>query len=380
MENNNNKSMLIPKSINDLYLLFKQYDKKLYLVGGSVRDFLNNTKPKDYDLATDALPNEVIDIIGDKYKTNLQGKSFGVVVVYTDDIPSGIEIATFRSDVYDGRLGKNRNPKVNFTTIDEDVKRRDLTINGLFYDLEKNEIIDLVNGKEDIKNKIIRMIGEPELRIKEDPLRILRTIRFAHRYDFIIDINTKNAIIKNKYLLEIISKERIYDEIKKSFSYNKNNFNNYLNYITEFNMWGDVFPKSNINTKLVDSNNFVIIIANLFKNEPKNNLEYKLIQDYKMEYNLASKVVFLISLLDFNIEYIYDIYKMKIKCDINDKTIIKYMNINNLSKNIFNSFIKYKPTVSSKKLMNIGFSGKELGIKIREMEVVNFKKIMNKNK
>jgi tRNA nucleotidyltransferase/poly(A) polymerase len=134
---NNSKIIYVPKSINDLHILFKQYDKKLYLVGGSVRDFLNNVKPKDFDLATNALPNEVIDIIGNKYKTNLQGKSFGVVVVYTDDIPSGIEIATFRSDIYDGRLGKNRNPKVNFTTIEEDVKRRDLTINGLFYDLEK---------------------------------------------------------------------------------------------------------------------------------------------------------------------------------------------------------------------------------------------------
>jgi tRNA nucleotidyltransferase/poly(A) polymerase len=237
-----------------------------------------------------------------------------------------------------------------------------------------------VNGKNDIDNKIIRMIGEPELRIKEDPLRILRTIRFAYKYNFKIDNNTKNAIIENKHLLKIISRERIWEEIKKSFSCDKNHFNIYLNYITEFNMWEDIFTNSNINTKLVDSANLIIIIANLFKNESKNNLENKLVQDYKMDCNLASKVVFLISLLDFNIENIYKIYKIKIKCGISDKTIIEYININNLSKNIFNSFIKYKPTVSSKKLMNIGFSGKELGIKIRELEADNFKKIMNKNK
>jgi len=92
-----------------------------------------------------------------------------------------MEIATFRSDVYDGKLGKTRNPDVKFTTIDQDVLRRDLRINGLFYDLDKREIVDLVGGVSDIKNRVIGMIGDPDLRIKEDPLRILRAIRMACR-------------------------------------------------------------------------------------------------------------------------------------------------------------------------------------------------------
>lgn len=173
---------IIPQSIKDLNDIFKKAGKKLYLVGGSVRDFLTGDKPKDFDLATDALPDEVIKILQSyNYDFNLQGKAFGVVVAYTKDQPMGLEIATFRSDIYDGKLGKTRNPDVQFTTIEQDVLRRDLRINGLFYDLDKKEIIDLVGGIEDIKNGVIGMIGDPDLRITEDPLRILRAIRMACR-------------------------------------------------------------------------------------------------------------------------------------------------------------------------------------------------------
>ena len=177
------KTMLdiIPQSVKDLHKLFAAHGKKLYLVGGSVRDFLTGDKPKDFDLATDALPDEVLEILGDKFRTNLQGKAFGVVVVFTKDQPEGMEIATFREDIYDDKLGKTRNPDVKFTSIENDVLRRDLRINGLFFDLDKNEIVDLVGGVDDIKNGIIGMIGDPDLRIKEDPLRILRAIRMACR-------------------------------------------------------------------------------------------------------------------------------------------------------------------------------------------------------
>jgi tRNA nucleotidyltransferase (CCA-adding enzyme) len=98
--NTNDMWNIIPESVKELQLLFKSKGKKLYVVGGAVRDFLTGDKPKDFDLATDALPDEVLDILGNKYKTNLQGKAFGVVVVFTDDQPMGMEIATFRSDRY----------------------------------------------------------------------------------------------------------------------------------------------------------------------------------------------------------------------------------------------------------------------------------------
>lgn len=167
---------IVPNSIKEITKLFTKAGKNLYLVGGSVRDFITGHDPKDFDVATDALPDEVMAILKG-YRTQLQGEAFGVVVVFTDDQPEGVEIATFRQDI-----SKGRNPEVKLgVTIEEDVTRRDLTINGMFFDLRTRKIIDLVGGYTDLKNGVIRMIGDPKLRIEEDPLRILRTLRFACR-------------------------------------------------------------------------------------------------------------------------------------------------------------------------------------------------------
>ena len=178
------KDFHIPQDVSDLNKIFNKNGHKLYIVGGAIRDFKTGDTPKDYDLCTDAIPEKVIKMLKPHYRVQLQGEAFGVVVVYTESDPHGMEIATFREDLYDGKLGVTRDPSVNFkgVTIEDDVKRRDLTINGLFFDLETEKIIDLVGGEKDINDKIIRMIGDPELRIKEDPLRILRAIRAACRY------------------------------------------------------------------------------------------------------------------------------------------------------------------------------------------------------
>ena len=211
---------IIPQSVKELHELFQSAGKKLYLVGGSVRDFLTGDKPKDFDLATDALPDEVLQILGDKYRTNLQGKAFGVVVVYTKDEPAGMEIATFREDV-----SKGRNPEVKLgVTIEDDVKRRDLTYNALFYDLDKREIVDLVGGVSDMENKVTRMVGNAIERIDEDSLRILRSFRFASRYGTPLSKDLSEAIKERKWLKNIdpetgemkrISQERVWEEIKK---------------------------------------------------------------------------------------------------------------------------------------------------------------------
>lgn len=374
LKNSSDMWNIIPNSVKELHNLFKKFDKKLYLVGGSVRDFLTGNKPKDFDLATDATPDEVLNILQDKYRTNIQGRAFGVVVVYTKDQPMGMEIATFRSDVYDGKLGQTRNPDVKFSTIDEDVLRRDLSINGLFYDLDKKEIIDLVGGVNDIENKIIRMIGEPELRIQEDPLRILRVARFAFKYEFDIHEETKNAIIKNKKSLDIISKERIWEEIKNAFSYVKSgkDFTKYLNLFTELDLWKEVFSSSNINTNIVSSNDFVVIIANLFKYESILGLERKLVQEYKIKMDIANKVVFLISLNDFKDENVFDFYRKKIQCAISDSTISEWIEVQNINNNSLTKFVDYRPSVSSKELMDKGFTGAKLGQEIKRLEAEKF--------
>ena len=131
------------------------------MVGGAVRDAILGDNPKDFDLATDAKPDEVLKIAKDnKFSTEEVGKSFGVVIV------NGNEIATFRKDIGKGS-------SVDYTDIEGDVRRRDLTVNALFYDLDKKEIVDLVGGIADLKKKKIRTVGKAEERFEEDPLRKL---------------------------------------------------------------------------------------------------------------------------------------------------------------------------------------------------------------
>lgn len=371
---------IIPQSVKELHELFQSSGKKLYLVGGSVRDFLTGDKPKDFDLATDALPDEVLEIVGDKFRTNLQGRAFGVVVVYTKEIPEGMEIATFREDV-----SKGRNPEVKLgVTIEDDVKRRDLTYNSLFYDLDTRQIVDLVGGKEDLQSGITRMVGNPIERFDEDSLRILRAFRFASRYEHPLHKDTESAIQKRKQLQNIdpetgemkrISQERVWEEMKKAWKQAKD-YNYYLSFFTKFDMWNEVFPGANINTNLVKSKDLVVVIANLFKNESTLGLADRLAQEYKIELELATKVTFLISLLSFKVEDVFDIYKKRQQCAITDTTILEWLKVQTIDTNELIKFVEYKPSVSAQELMSQGFKGKALGDEIKRLEVEKFKQML----
>jgi len=371
---------IIPQSVKDLQLLFKSKGKKLYVVGGAVRDFLTGDKPKDFDLATDALPDEVLEVIGKDYKTNLQGKAFGVVVVFTDDQPEGMEIATFREDV-----SKGRNPEVKLgVTIEDDVKRRDLTYNALFYDLDSKDIVDLTGGREHLKNGITQMVGDPTERFDEDSLRILRAFRFASRYGHPLHKDTEVAIEKRKQLENIdpetgdmkrISQERVWEEMRKAWKQAKD-YRNYLNFFTKFDMWSEVFPGSEINTDLVDSKDFVVVISNLFKLENPDGLEKRLVQDYKIESEVATKIVFLIRLLSLTPDLAFDMYKSKLQCHIEDKTILEWFRVLGINDPIKIKFVEYKPTTSAQELMSQGFKGKSLGDEIKRIEIENFKSML----
>jgi len=371
---------IIPQSVKELHELFQSAGKKLYLVGGSVRDFLTGDKPKDFDLATDALPDEVLEIVGDKFKTNLQGKAFGVVVVYTKEVPEGMEIATFREDV-----SKGRNPEVKLgVTIEDDVKRRDLTYNSLFYDLDTRQIVDLVGGKEDLQSGITRMVGDPIERFDEDSLRILRAFRFASRYEHPLHKDTESAIQKRKQLQNIdpetgemkrISQERVWEEMKKAWKQAKD-YNYYLSFFTKFDMWDEVFPGANINTNLVESKDLVVVIANLFKNESTLGLADRLAQEYKIELETATKVAFLLTLLDFKVEDVFDIYKKRQQCAISDSTILEWLKVESIDTNELVKFVEYRPSVSAQELMSQGFKGRDLGIEIKRLEVEKFKEML----
>jgi poly(A) polymerase len=181
--------------------------------GGCVRDELMGLTPKDYDVATDAKPEEVRRMFR---RTVAVGASFGVVEVLgprDNPEPLTVEVATFRADVC---YSDGRHPdQVVFASAREDALRRDFTINGMFFDPLKGELIDYVQGQADLAALVLRAIGDPEVRLAEDKLRLLRAVRIAARFELEIDPPTKAAIIKMANQITVVSAERIANELRQ---------------------------------------------------------------------------------------------------------------------------------------------------------------------
>jgi poly(A) polymerase len=226
---------------NSIVSTLKERGHQAYLVGGCVRDLLLGREPADYDVATDAKPDEVMRIFPETYAV---GAQFGVVLVPVPDakhksvIPSvgepshsegssesrnlllgrepksTVEVATFRCDVgySDGRhpdeVRFSRDPR-------EDVQRRDFSINGLLLDPIENKVLDYVGGQDDLKSKIIRAIGNPDIRFAEDKLRMLRAVRFAARFEYSIDSATLTSIQQLAPQIHQVSRERVRDELTR---------------------------------------------------------------------------------------------------------------------------------------------------------------------
>ena len=182
-----------------------------YLVGGCVRDVILGREPADYDVATRATPEEVMQLFPETYAV---GAQFGVVLVPSPDRSFTVEVATFRSD---GDYSDGRRPdSVRYSQdVREDVERRDFTINGLLLDPLNGEILDFVGGRSDIDARILRTIGDPELRFTEDKLRLLRAVRFAARLGYEIEPATFAAIRKLAPQIHQVSRERVADELNK---------------------------------------------------------------------------------------------------------------------------------------------------------------------
>ncbi|HXE75081.1 MAG TPA: CCA tRNA nucleotidyltransferase [Candidatus Xenobia bacterium] len=180
-----------------------------YWVGGCVRDLVLGREPADYDIATSAPPEEVVRLFPDSVTV---GAQFGVVKARLGE--HEIEIATFRSD--HGTLDGRHPREVRYAqTPQEDVSRRDFTINGLLYDPLKSEVLDFVGGQADIRAGVVRTIGEPVLRFREDYLRLLRAVRFAARFGYLVEAKTWEALKAEKRGIEHVSRERVRDELLK---------------------------------------------------------------------------------------------------------------------------------------------------------------------
>jgi len=204
-----NRIMTPRELANSICETLRSSGHEALLVGGCVRDILLGREPADYDVATDAIPERVMELFPDNVAV---GAQFGVIQVPRDRLK--VEVATFRADAgYSD--GRHPDAVVFARTPKEDVQRRDFTINGLLMRHDTGEVLDFVGGQEDLRAGLIRAIGEPDRRFREDKLRLLRAVRFAARFGFAIEPATFDAIRRHVRDITQVSAERVRDELTK---------------------------------------------------------------------------------------------------------------------------------------------------------------------
>ena len=346
----------IPSDIKKLHKLFKKNGKQLYVVGGAVRDAILGKSPKDFDLTTDAKPDEVLDIAKQGgFKTVEVGKQFGVVII------GGHEIATFRKDI-----GKGRRPDaVDFTDIKGDVKRRDLTINALFYDIGKKQIVDLVGGIADLKKKKIRTVGKAEDRFDEDPLRKLRAVRFAGSVGGKMTKDTWAALKKNSDISGV-SAERIRDEFIKGITKAKN-VPNYFKMLRTLGMFKQIFPGLSVLHRKVNTNDYKLQIAYMLQTNGMDKVKSKL---NSLKYtNQEVKDISLLIQLSRPAEVIKDLpsyKKLQDNSKLTTSQIKQWAKIN--SNNYIMKLWNWKLSITAKDAMSKGLKSKDIGNYIRDEE------------
>ena len=367
--------MDLPASVLKMNQIFKKNGFELYVVGGAVRDLLYGNEPKDFDLVTNAKPEEIKSILG-MYRTIELGEQFGIVNVITED--GQYEIATFRKDI-----GKGRRPdSVEFTTIDQDVKRRDLTINALFYDIDKGEVVDLIGGISDIEKNVVRTVGSAVERFDEDKLRILRALRFAARVGSNLDKGIQDAIKQDRTPVSgnglSLSQERIRDEFLKGIKQSQS-VGYFTQLITKYNLWDWVFGRLVVTTEpLVETKESNVIIAILLRSNEPGLVEKTLINNLKYTVEESREVSFLIRFL----QYGTNVYKLRDRFEVikmSDETLKTFANLIKIPNKIVDTFLKYKITTSGDELMKQGFKGREIGQEKDRIEKENFLNLMNEN-
>lgn len=206
--------------------------------GGCVRDQLLGCEPKDYDVATSATPVQIREVFG-KRRTLPVGAAFGVITVLGPRAAGQIEVATFRRDA---TYSDGRHPdSVAFSNAEEDARRRDFTINGLFFDPLSNEVIDFVGGRVDLEQRIVRAIGDPDARLSEDKLRMLRAVRIAATLGFEVHPETMQAIQRHAGELQVVGVERTTAELRRLFQHA--NRRRGLELLRESRLLGQLLPE-----------------------------------------------------------------------------------------------------------------------------------------
>ncbi len=370
--------MSLPKDLLDLATLFYEEGFQLYVVGGAVRDAIMGRTPKDYDVATEATPEQVISVLNrpdSTWKTNEVGIAFGVVRAHRDRFGgldhNEYEIATFRRDIGEGR----RPDSVEFTTIEEDVKRRDLTINAMFYDIVKKEVVDLVGGLGDIEDQVIRTVGNPEDRFREDRLRVLRALRFAARFGWQLAPETWDAIARDNHL-DGVSPERIRDEFVKGIA-GAQHVAAFLSTLAAFGMWQRIFPGLAIADSDVESREVAVVLAVLLDGNPPAAVARRL-NALKYTSQEVTQSTFLLRFRDITTQAAFKMKRHALASGITDELIVEYCTSRGMpSINMLTAFIGYEPSVSGDSLLEQGFSGATLGHELERQETVRFERLLN---
>jgi len=363
--------MELPKDIRLIQETFKKHGFKLYVVGGAVRDAYMGLRPKDYDLATNAFPGVVEDIMRELHiRTLATGKAFGVINAFTND--DEYEIATFREDIGSGR----RPEGVVFTTIEGDVKRRDLTINALFYDIEEGLIIDLVGGLDDIDNKVVRTVGSAEDRFDEDRLRILRAVRFAGRFGSDLDIEIQETLEKFPSLEEI-SGERIRDEFIKGIKSAKS-LRHFLRMIKKFQLFAWIFPELSVSGRFFETNDPIIAISILLAQHNKAELMPKVLDKLKYSKDEIKAIMFLNSLCTIDVTNVIAVKRQQKNSGLKDAQIREFARLAGLSGILIDAFLDFNLSVSGSQLMEErGIpQGPEVGRLVEQIERNIFTKML----
>ncbi len=360
----------VPNDIRDMKDIFIKNGFKLFVVGGAVRDALLGKLPKDWDLATDATPDKVEQMMSDAgLKTIPTGKAFGVINVFTDD--GEHEVATFRKDLSSGR----RPDAVEFTTIDQDVKRRDLTINALFFDIDTSEIVDLVGGISDLKKGIVRTVGNPEDRFGEDRLRILRAIRFAGRFGSELEPEVERALL-NDTSLEGISPERIRDEFLKGIRTTKS-VKHFLGLLDKFNLFDWIFKGLRVNKTFIEEQDPLVLLAFMLRDNDPRELG-KVLNKLTFSAAETKAITFLVAFQQFDTpDEVFLFKKQHMGSGITGEQLRKFGKLINFDQKILDAFADFKLSVTGADAEAIGVKkGPEMGNAIKRLEADKFKAIL----
>ncbi len=348
----------IPKDVEDVLKKLKKSCFKAYLVGGSLRDIIMGKSPADYDITTDATPGEIIEVFSE-FTTHEVGAFYGTVGVHTGI--RWIEVTTFRTDI--NYINHRRPQKVVYgKELEEDLKRRDFTINALAYDGEF--LYDYFDGIEHIENKVISAVGDPFKRFDEDALRMIRAIRFSAQLQFKIENKTEEAIYSMKDILSYLSKERMQQELYKLLIYDRNN-EIFVEYFEVFKIYYKFLSDRDRYRNIAMGENFDEIIATIFLLETGAEFRYfslsnstkkfiKAVRKFSETVKIQDRDTMFDILKELEVTLAHDVLKFLLKEKFSEEDFLSFLDCEIYSRK--------QLEINGVDLKNIGASDEKIGI------------------